>query len=240
MADTGRLLTRHPADPQGVADRRGRHRQGGDGRRGRDPEARDARTRRQVAAHRLRRRRPRQRRRRRAARATSIPPGEVCSNGTRVFVHARLKSAFVERLRGARRDDAHRRSARSGHAGRRADLARSTCARCSATSSAGAPRARALLDRRRARRRTALSANGCFVEPTVFDGCPDDMAIVREEIFGPVMAVLDVRRRGRGRRARQRDRVRPRGRRLHARPDARAPRHRAAARPAPAGSTTTT
>ena len=32
--------------------------------------------------------------------------------------------------------------------------------------------------------------NGYFVEPTVFSGCTDDMRIVREEIFGPVMSVL--------------------------------------------------
>jgi len=31
---------------------------------------------------------------------------------------------------------------------------------------------------------------GFFVEPTVFDQCTDDMRFVREEIFGPVMAVL--------------------------------------------------
>ena len=31
---------------------------------------------------------------------------------------------------------------------------------------------------------------GCFVEPTVFAGCTDDMTIVKEEIFGPVMSVL--------------------------------------------------
>jgi betaine-aldehyde dehydrogenase len=32
---------------------------------------------------------------------------------------------------------------------------------------------------------------GYFVAPTVFDDCRDDMAIVREEIFGPVMSVLE-------------------------------------------------
>jgi betaine-aldehyde dehydrogenase len=32
---------------------------------------------------------------------------------------------------------------------------------------------------------------GFFVAPTVFDGCRDDMRIVREEIFGPVMTVLE-------------------------------------------------
>ena len=34
-------------------------------------------------------------------------------------------------------------------------------------------------------------ANGCFVAPTVFDHCHDDMDIVRQEIFGPVMSVLE-------------------------------------------------
>jgi betaine-aldehyde dehydrogenase len=34
-------------------------------------------------------------------------------------------------------------------------------------------------------------ANGYFVAPTVFDNCRDDMAIVREEIFGPVMSILE-------------------------------------------------
>ncbi|MGC7532127.1 aldehyde dehydrogenase family protein, partial [Pandoraea pneumonica] len=31
---------------------------------------------------------------------------------------------------------------------------------------------------------------GAFVAPTVFTACTDEMAIVREEIFGPVMTVL--------------------------------------------------
>jgi betaine-aldehyde dehydrogenase len=41
-----------------------------------------------------------------------------------------------------------------------------------------------------ARRIDGALAMGFFVEPTVFDGCHDDMSIVREEIFGPVMSVL--------------------------------------------------
>lgn len=32
--------------------------------------------------------------------------------------------------------------------------------------------------------------NGNFVQPTVFDGLEDDMTIVREEIFGPVLSLL--------------------------------------------------
>jgi acyl-CoA reductase-like NAD-dependent aldehyde dehydrogenase len=31
---------------------------------------------------------------------------------------------------------------------------------------------------------------GYFVEPTLFSNCTDDMKIVKEEIFGPVMTVL--------------------------------------------------
>jgi betaine-aldehyde dehydrogenase len=41
------------------------------------------------------------------------------------------------------------------------------------------------------RRTDGALAKGFFVEPTVFDGCRDDMSIVREEIFGPVMSVLE-------------------------------------------------
>lgn len=33
-------------------------------------------------------------------------------------------------------------------------------------------------------------ANGFYVEPTIFDHCTQDMAIVQEEIFGPVIALL--------------------------------------------------
>ncbi|WP_155718126.1 aldehyde dehydrogenase family protein, partial [Pseudomonas fluorescens] len=33
-------------------------------------------------------------------------------------------------------------------------------------------------------------AKGAFVAPTVFTDCTDDMVIVREEIFGPVMSIL--------------------------------------------------
>jgi len=33
-------------------------------------------------------------------------------------------------------------------------------------------------------------AKGAFVAPTVFTDCSDDMTIVKEEIFGPVMSIL--------------------------------------------------
>lgn len=39
--------------------------------------------------------------------------------------------------------------------------------------------------------RTLQKTGGYFVEPTIFDGVKPDMTIAREEIFGPVLAVLD-------------------------------------------------
>jgi betaine-aldehyde dehydrogenase len=37
---------------------------------------------------------------------------------------------------------------------------------------------------------------GNFVEPTIFADCTDDIPIVTDEIFGPVMSVLKVQDRG--------------------------------------------
>ena len=138
----GDARTGPAADPpsgrrQGLAHRRGRHRQGGHGRRGGDAEARDAGARRQVAADRLRRRRPRQRGRRARCSANFYSAGEVCSNGTRVFVAARAPRRVPRAAGGADRADAGRRPAGPRDPGRRADLARSTW------TSAGLHRARA-------------------------------------------------------------------------------------------------
>ena len=38
--------------------------------------------------------------------------------------------------------------------------------------------------------RDGALAHGAFVQPTVFAECTDEMTIVQEEIFGPVMSVL--------------------------------------------------
>ena len=115
--------------------------------------------------------------------------GEVCSNGTRVFVHRSLHAAFVERLRarvaamrvgdpldpatqvGALISEAHLEKVLGFIARGRAQGAR--------------------LVTGGARLTAGELAKGCFVAPTVFDDCHDDMDIVRQEIFGPVMSVLE-------------------------------------------------
>ena len=114
--------------------------------------------------------------------------GQVCSNGTRVFVHRSIKAQFLERLVarvkamkigdpmhpdtqvGALISEQHMNKVLSYIARGRAEGARVVTG---------------------GKRVTAGDlARGFFVEPTVFDECRDDMGIVREEIFGPVMSVL--------------------------------------------------
>jgi betaine-aldehyde dehydrogenase len=115
--------------------------------------------------------------------------GEVCSNGTRVFVHRSIRQAFIEklvarvkRLRigdpmdpatqvGALISEEHMNKVLGYIERGKAEGARMLTGGARATDGA--------------------LARGYFVAPTVFDGCRDDMSIVREEIFGPVMSVLE-------------------------------------------------
>jgi len=114
--------------------------------------------------------------------------GQVCTNGTRVFVPSHLKAAFeakiaerVARIRIGNPEDentnfgplvsfAHMESVLGYIAKGKEEGARVLC---------GGQR---LTD--------GEFAKGAFVAPTVFTDCTDDMTIVREEIFGPVMAIL--------------------------------------------------
>ncbi|WP_371359012.1 aldehyde dehydrogenase family protein, partial [Salmonella sp. E393-2] len=41
-------------------------------------------------------------------------------------------------------------------------------------------------------KRTLEETGGTYVEPTIFDGVTNAMKIAREEIFGPVLACLEV------------------------------------------------
>ena len=115
--------------------------------------------------------------------------GEVCSNGTRVFVHKSVRAAFVERLR---------TRAAAMRVGDPMDPATQVGALISAEHM---EKVLGFIARGRAQGARLLTggarvtsgdlANGYFVAPTVFDGCHDDMDIVRQEIFGPVMSVLE-------------------------------------------------
>jgi betaine-aldehyde dehydrogenase len=115
--------------------------------------------------------------------------GEVCSNGTRVFVHKSIRAAFVERLR---------ERAAAMRIGDPLDTRTQVGALISAEHM---EKVLGFIARGRAQGARLLTggarvtsgelARGCFVAPTVFDHCHDDMDIVRREIFGPVMSVLE-------------------------------------------------
>jgi len=115
--------------------------------------------------------------------------GEVCSNGTRVFVHRSVHKAFLERLlprvRAMRIGDPLDPATQVG-ALISEDHMHSVLACIERGRAAGA---RILTGGQRVT--TGALAKGWFVAPTVFDRCRDDMSIVREEIFGPVMSVLE-------------------------------------------------
>ena len=115
--------------------------------------------------------------------------GQVCSNATRVFVHSSIKEAFLERL--LKRVGAMR-------IGDPLDPATQVGALISEQHMNKVLRyvergrsegARLLIGGNRVM--TGSLKDGYFVAPAVFDQCRDDMAIVREEIFGPVMSVLE-------------------------------------------------
>ena len=115
--------------------------------------------------------------------------GQVCSNGTRVFVHRSVKSAFLERL------------VKRVNAMRIGDPMDPDTQVGPLVSEQHMHKVLSYIDRGRAEGARVLTgglrvtggelAKGYFVAPTVFDNCRDDMSIVREEIFGPVMSILE-------------------------------------------------
>ena len=115
--------------------------------------------------------------------------GEVCSNGTRVFVHRNIKAAFLERLKqraGAMRIG----DPLDPHTQVGALISQEHMEKVLRFIARGkAEGARIVVGGQRVT--TGDLANGFFVAPTVFDGCHDDMVIVRDEIFGPVMSILE-------------------------------------------------
>ncbi|AGT07986.1 betaine-aldehyde dehydrogenase [Paracoccus aminophilus] len=107
--------------------------------------------------------------------------GQICSNGTRVFVQEGIKEAFLARL-----------------AARCADVAMGdpldpATQHGPIISAAQAAKIRAAIEAgiaEGARLVCGGPGDGAFIPPTVFAEATDAMTITREEIFGPVMTVL--------------------------------------------------
>jgi betaine-aldehyde dehydrogenase len=114
--------------------------------------------------------------------------GQVCSNGTCVFVHEAVHDRFVERLvertKAIRIGDPLDPETQMGPLVSRAqhekvigyvEIGKAEGAHLAA--GGGVPKLQGF-------------EGGSFIEPTVFTGVADEMRIAREEIFGPVMSVL--------------------------------------------------
>jgi betaine-aldehyde dehydrogenase len=114
--------------------------------------------------------------------------GEVCTNCTRVFVHGEIYDAFLaqlaERTARLRVGDPLQPDTQVGSL-----ISRGHMERVLGYIEQGVKEgARLVIGGKRAQGHGLEHGN--FVEPTVFADCRDDMTIVREEIFGPVMSVL--------------------------------------------------
>jgi betaine-aldehyde dehydrogenase len=115
--------------------------------------------------------------------------GQVCSNGTRVFVHKSIKDDFLERLvkrvNAMRIGDPMDPDTQVG-----ALISEQHMLKVLSYIERGKSEGARLLTGG-TRVTSGALGRGYFVAPTVFDQCRDDMSIVREEIFGPVMSVLE-------------------------------------------------
>ena len=114
--------------------------------------------------------------------------GEICSNGTRVFVHRSIIKVFLEKL--VARVQAMKigdPTDPSVHVG--ALISVDHMNKVLGYVAAGVAEGARLLCGG-TRPTDAALAGGNFVVPAVFAECTDNMSIVREEIFGPVMSVL--------------------------------------------------
>ena len=128
--------------------------------------------------------------------ANFFSTGQVCTNGTRVFIPESIKSEFekrlLEKMQYIRPGDLHDPATNFGPLvskphydkviqyikhGRDNDKAKLLC---------GGPETPSWVSSHSDK----AYHNGYWVQPTVFTNCTDDMKIVREEIFGPVMSIL--------------------------------------------------
>ena len=123
-----------------------------------------------------------------AVMANFFSSGQVCTNGTRVFIPRNLKTEFeqavLERVKRIRVGDPMQAETNFGPLTSFPHMEKVLSyielgKQQGATLLIGGERAT-----------SAELAQGAYVMPTVFTDCHDDMRIVQDEIFGPVMSIL--------------------------------------------------
>jgi len=120
--------------------------------------------------------------------ANFFSSGQVCTNGTRVFVQRsvleRFEALLLERVKRIRVGAPTEAATNFGPLVSAAQLQKVL----GYIESGVTEGARLIAGGKRLTENHY--AQGQYVEPTIFTGCHDDMRIVREEIFGPVMSIL--------------------------------------------------
>ena len=111
--------------------------------------------------------------------------GQICSNGTRVFVHRDIKEAFLKRL-AERLDTAVIGDPMDPDTSFGPMVSKRQMEIALGYVEKGKTEGERLVDSG-----AAIDRDGFYMQPTVFADVTDDMSIAREEIFGPVMSVLD-------------------------------------------------
>ncbi|MEH6443460.1 MAG: aldehyde dehydrogenase family protein, partial [Oceanospirillaceae bacterium] len=114
--------------------------------------------------------------------------GEVCTNGTRVFVHSSIYDQFIEKIKARTEkmiigDPTHADTQVGALISK--DHMQKVLGYIEAAKAAGAT----LVCGGQQVTDNGLD-RGNFVQPTVFADCTDDMPNVQDEIFGPVMSIL--------------------------------------------------
>ena len=147
--------------------------------------------------------------------------GQTCVAGSRAYIHASIYDAFVDRIvRRAQQitiGDPLKAATQMGPVATKMQLEKDE----SMVQRAVARRRRGAVRRARAGARTSF-LTAISISRRIVHQLTKDNFLMRNEVFGPVLAVHAVQGRSRSARARQRHRVRPRRRRLDARHQPRA------------------
>ncbi|WDE00678.1 betaine-aldehyde dehydrogenase [Thalassomonas actiniarum] len=115
--------------------------------------------------------------------------GEICTNGTRVFVQKAIYPAFMEKLLKRTRENIIAGDPMMAETNFGALINKGHQQKVLDYINIGIKEGATLVCGGKALS-PENSPNGYFVAPTIFTDCVDDMSICREEIFGPVMSVL--------------------------------------------------
>lgn len=115
--------------------------------------------------------------------------GEICTNGTRVFVQKAIYPLFIEKLLARTQANIVCGDPMDKNTNFGALISKAHQQKVLDYIALGKAEGATLLTGGEALS-PASAPNGYFVAPTIFTHCSDEMTIVKEEIFGPVMSVL--------------------------------------------------